>query len=185
MKVKNIKVLLGMHGSGKTMIGNYLHFLGFSYFNEIGTDLRKRCGCNVLDSCFLFDREIMVSEAERDSILLRKRKPVIESWHIGNIAFARARNNESVVDNYINLLERRLKIFRPLAVIIEISDNIFMKRSTECNIDNKNVLLAFYKCVFSETMAIISEYNMQSVSIDGNKDIYDVQKQVIEYLEEK
>jgi len=87
---KRILVLSGVHSAGKSTIGKAMsNDDNFAYYDEIGRRLRCRVTCTVLASCFLFDREIMTLELERDRTLKQDaRIPVVESWHIGNVAFA-------------------------------------------------------------------------------------------------
>lgn len=174
---KDIVVILGVHGSGKTTIGKFLNSNGFAYFGEIGNDLRKTCSCNVLDSCYLFDREIMMKEIERDQVLLsQKRTPAIETWHIGNIAFSRIRKNKEIAKEYEKRLQNQLKKFNPNILLINISDEIFVKRASERGIKSKIRLLKFYKDVFEEERKIIRKYKFPILEICGDKKISELKK---------
>lgn len=177
---KDIVIVLGMHGSGKTTIGKFLNSIGFSYFEEIGTDLRKTCSCTVLDSCYLFDREIMLKEIERDQLLLsQERTPVIETWHIGNIAFSSIRKNTEIVKEYENRFKNQLKKFNPTILLISISDEVFIKRASEKGIKNKQKLLTFYKHVFEEEKRIIENYRFPVLEITGDKKISELKETLL------
>ena len=177
---KDIVVILGVHGSGKTTIGKFLNSNGFVYFGEIGNDLRKTCSCTVLDSCYLFDREIMMKEIERDqSLLSQKCTPAIETWHIGNISFSRIRKNNEIAKEYEKRLQNQLKKFNPNILLISISDEVFVKRASEKGIKNKIKLLNFYKDVLKEEKKIIRKYRFPIVEICGDKEVSDLKKTLL------
>lgn len=146
-QLKDIIVFVGPHGAGKSTIGSAMPKDIFSFYNEIGNALRKDVKCCVTKSCKLFDLEVMRREFERDAAILKDIQiPVIESWHVGNIAFAYARGNQSIAEMYIRLLGERRCQFRPFFVRIHISDKAFLQRTCERDISPK-VSLAFYRIV--------------------------------------
>src|ERR1035437_7590229 len=92
-------VLLGVHGSGKTTLGRALIELGFTFYREIGSDLRARVEYSVNDRVDAFDRHVHQEEKARDAAIIASGPTgiiVIETWHLGNLAFAQARRSDMV-----------------------------------------------------------------------------------------
>lgn len=93
--MKKIIVFNGVHGAGKSTLAQLFveRNQGFAYFPEIGGQLRQEVSYNALQSKEDFDLEVMKRELRRDAQLFTDPKtPVVEIWHIGNMAYALARN---------------------------------------------------------------------------------------------
>ena len=140
---KKIVVLVGVHGSGKTTVGMRLKNDGFDFFPEIGTAMRKKSNKSVCDSQIFFDKQVLSRELERDCDEINMSKyPVIETWHIGNYAFALTR--DSLISNYEAIIEKQLQKLYPLVIWLKIDDETFLSRNNEKKI-HPIESLDFYK----------------------------------------
>lgn len=142
--MKDIIVLTGIHGSGKSTLGRKFEKEGYLFFPEIGTGLREKWDCNVSQRQESFDQIVMEMELERDKELeITAGFPVVESWHIGNIAFAQARGSSVVADMYIRKLFIQLERFYPYIIRLDIDKDLFFKRVNEKMISKEDAW-AFY-----------------------------------------
>ncbi len=130
---KPIVVLNGVHGAGKTTLATLLEQRNNRYqrFPEIGAMLRQEVGMNALSSDECFDTEVIRRETARDYILLTTQKvPLIETWHIGNLAYVSTRSPQ-LLASYEERFPEFLSLFDPIAVFITIPWDIFAQRTTE------------------------------------------------------
>jgi len=92
-------VLLGCHGAGKTSLGKALaRHLGWVFHEEIGRlmaeDPRWRArNLTAASSQQAFDDELFRREVFRDREWPLHRPRIIETWHPGNLAYAKARGS--------------------------------------------------------------------------------------------
>ncbi|MCR4261219.1 MAG: hypothetical protein NUV96_02735 [Candidatus Colwellbacteria bacterium] len=175
-----IVCLLGIHTSGKTTIGEKLHLLGLPYYLEIGNELIQTVDFSSPKAVEWLDREIMRRELKRDDSLLHQKvkTAVVETWHIGNIAYAQIRTL-SVANEYKALLKKQLSKYNPLFFFLDISEETFRKRV------NKPVLLGieedqfiFYKNIRENILSLFNEYGIDYHSIDANRGIEEVTKDI-------
>lgn len=167
---KKIVILTGVHGAGKTTLGKSIETMGkFAFYEELGRNLQTIVSCNVTNRCYLFEREVMRLETQRDSLLVREPLiPVVESWHIANIAFAKARGNFEIAQSYLNLLDQSLEMLEPLVVILKIDDTTFAERMSELNVSLK-VVLAFYRLVEKHIDELTTASKFQHVNLDASQ----------------
>ena len=179
-----IVCLLGIHTSGKTAIGEKLHLLGLPYYFEIGNKLIQTVDFSSPDAVEWLDREIMKRELGRDDFFLHQgiKTAVVETWHIGNIAYAQIRT-PSVANEYKDLLKEQLLKYNPLFFFLDISKETFRKRA------NKPVLLGveedqfiFYQNIRENILSLFNEYKIDYHSIDANQEIDKVIKDISEIL---
>ena len=108
-----IVILNGIHGAGKTTHGRMLKSLRpgeFSYFPEIGGQLRSEVDYNMLKSGVAFDMEVMRRELDRDRDLQTcLNMPVVETWHVGNLAYILERS-PTLAQPAKETLEKQLEI---------------------------------------------------------------------------
>ena len=161
---KRIVVLVGVHGCGKTFLGRMLEKDGFRFFPEIGTEMRKDSNKNVGESQNDFDSLILERESKRDSeSVVNSVNPIIETWHIGNYAFAITRG--SIIDGYGEFIDNLMESFYPLILHLKIDDKTFIDRNTEKNISPQESL-AFYRCLDKNLTQIID-----GLSEDGKVEV--------------
>ena len=96
-----ILALIGPHGVGKTSLGERLAArLHLPFDEELGRALAadpawRPAGATAADAAARFDEELFGRELSRD--LRRGAQPrVVETWHLGNLAYAARRSPEVV-----------------------------------------------------------------------------------------
>jgi len=171
---KRIIVIVGIHGSGKTTLGFSLQTKGFRYYPEIGTELRKIYPENVMQKQVEFDMAVMKKELERDNAIYNDRHvAAIETWHIGNIAFAEARDSTDVATRYKKKLYTQLEKFHPCVIKLSISDSEFRQRASEKDITKEDAL-SFYRKVESNLNRLLYALDSRrliTILTDQYKDI--------------
>ena len=179
-----IVCLLGIHTSGKTTVGEKLHLLGLPYYPEIGNELIQTVDFSSPETVEWFDREIMKRELERDNsfLSLGVEAAVVETWHVGNIAYAEIRT-PSVANEYKALLKEQFLKYNPLFFFLDISEETFRERA------NKPVPLGveedqfiFYQNIRNNILSLFNEYNIDYYSIDANDGIDGVVKHIRKIL---
>lgn len=156
--MRNLVVLLGVHGSGKTTFGSSLPVDQFAFYGEIGAHLRAAVDFGVTSPQEDFDREVMLREVQRDQELLAEpRIPVVETWHIGNLAFALARDSHSVAMQYRQMLTKQLANFEVAAIVFTLPDSEFLSRASEKKTTPHDAL-CFYRQVEQYYQSLLDEY---------------------------
>ena len=98
-------VLIGPHGAGKSTLGRVLAArLGCPFDDEIGERLRRAALQRDADAHAArpqseFDQAVIEAELRRDEEYSEPRTRVVETWHLGNLAYARLRSPE-VAERY-------------------------------------------------------------------------------------
>lgn len=167
---KEAVILLGMHASGKTTAGKFLESRGFPFFPEIGEQIRRQVNFDFLTSVEWFDQEVMNRELVRDKEVLNSVQPVaIETWHIGNIAYAAIRS-PLIAEIYLSQLQRQVDSIQPRCLLFQISEETFRIRSREPVISGtEDDRLRFFFRVHDNLLHILSELNLGYMMIDGNQ----------------
>jgi len=167
---KEAIVLLGMHASGKTTAGKFLESRGFSFFPEIGELIRRQVDFDFLTSIEWFDKEVMDRELTRDQEVLNSpQPPAIETWHIGNIAYAAIRSPR-IAEIYFGELQRQIDSIEPRCLLFQISEETFRTRSKEPVISGtEDDRLRFFLQVQANLLHILSDLNLGYTIIDGNQ----------------
>ena len=170
--MKEIIVVNGVHGSGKSTIAQMLvkdQGDRCAFFTEIGGQLRREVGYNALQSSETFDDEVMRRELLRDRDLLRcNTTPVVETWHIGNLGYAKVRSPKMVI-NYFRAFEEQLGLFEPTVVILEIGWETFRQRATErIKPGQMEELINFYSRIFEEIHRICDYYQIKNFSVNND-----------------
>lgn len=97
-------ILVGVHGAGKTTLGRALSAsLGVPFDQELGRLMRQEALardplCDAQADQPWFDEQLWRRELERDTHASALRgqpiRRVVETWHIGNAAYAAARHSD-------------------------------------------------------------------------------------------
>jgi predicted ATPase len=141
-------VLIGPHGAGKTTLGRLLaSALGWSFHDEIGRRLREEAlavdaHAHAMRPQGSFDQEVMARELARDA---RPGSPrVIETWHPGNLAYARSRSPE-VAAVYWNSLKRLDRQRRTVVLPLRITQKTALARLSEPGPDAGHLVSFFQR----------------------------------------
>lgn len=153
-----VVLLLGIHGSGKSTLGRALADRGFTFHPEIGTEMRAVGDQAVSEAQEGFDRHVMALELSRDQKLFGDGGlPIIETWHLGNIAFAEARGSHDTAHQYRQFLAQRLHDVDVAVVMLRLTDEEFLLRCTERGIQ-ASAALSFYRDVERRQDALVTTF---------------------------
>ena len=126
--------IVGAHGSGKSTLGRALAgALGWEFHHELGEELRLRRlardpGAHALLAQEEFDAELMGLELERDARVCGAR--VVETWHPGNLAYARRRSPQAA-QRYLEALRARGPLRQAWVLPLAISQETAQERLRE------------------------------------------------------
>lgn len=185
--MKTIIVLNGIHGSGKSTVGSMLtqSFPQFAYFYEIGGKLRTEVNYNTMSSGLEFDKEVMNRELARDIELLKSSTiPIVETWHMGNLAYAMNRSPE-LVKKYKSKLQKQLQLFEPIGFTFEISPDIFLQRISEYVPSEKlDDYIRFFNQISQNTFDIYSSLGIKHYVINNDGSLDETYQELIRLLRE-
>lgn len=169
--MKRIIVLNGVHSSGKSTIGKSLAERDnrLEFFYEIGGELRDEVDYNSLTTYDEYDAEIFRRELLRDSKLIDTvRIPVVETWHVGNIAYAMLRS-PSLVPGLLSGFEARLKVFDPVFIAVTIDSETFLKRARENIVPYETEeAMSFFRKVYENMIELYGRYQLNYFEIENN-----------------
>lgn len=178
--------VVGRHAVGKSTVCGALEQAGFDTYPEIGKELRKEVDFEYMDSVEWFDLEVMKQEQARDAMLRDSfhRKPIaIETWHIGNIAFA-AERSPQVASLYKERLREEIEKIEPVAIIVDVENAVFEERATDpiANEAERKQRLAFYDNIRRNIQDIISEFEIPRIEVSGQQDIHQTLDEIQSWL---
>lgn len=176
--------LLGIHASGKTTIGEKLTELGIPYYLEIGNELIKQVDFNSPEKVAWFDREIMHREVARDDEIFSHESGVgaVETWHIGNIAYAQIRTPE-VAAEYKELFKEQTEKCNPVFVFLDIDEETFRKRANlDVPLGVEEDVFVFYRDIRDNILSIFEELDIQYHRVDATQPTDKVFEDVREIL---
>jgi len=182
-----IVCLLGIHTSGKTTVGEKLHLLGLPYYLEVGNKLIQTVDFSSPDAVEWLDREIMKRELERDDSFLSDgiNVAVVETWHIGNIAYAEIRT-PSVANEYKALLKEQINKYNPLFFYLDIGEETFIERANEpVPLGVEEDQFIFYQNIRNNILSLFKEFGIDYFSIDANQEMDSVMKDITEILQSR
>lgn len=170
---------------GKTTFCSALEELGFEAHFEIGRKLRKRVDFSFSDKVEWFDQQVLNEEVKRDAQLSSYSRPLaVETWHIGNIAFALERSPE-VAARYKQLLPEALARFNPRAVLVDVDDLTFEDRASDPvdSVEGTEGRRKFYVRVNMNLRSLVSEFEIPCIEISGTDEVSDNLKKVKAWLQ--
>jgi len=154
-------VLTGPHGAGKTTVGTALAGrLGVRFDEEIGRVLRERAlaadpGASAWRPDPAFDAAVFEAERARDEARAAERLRVIETWHIGNLAYAEQRSPE-VADAMRGYLSGAAPRDRVIVVPVIASDDVLRRRANEPGAAS-DAAQSFFRRVAARSVVIAQE----------------------------
>mgnify|MGYP001080623192 CR=1 FL=1 len=166
---KTVVALVGLPSSGKTILGNFLELSGFRFLPEVAEALRQR-GATVGEKAgFDFDRKVMQMEFRRDHYFLCSSHTVliVETWHLGNIAYATARSSP-IVRTYKSRFSSTAEKVRIRCIVLNINPSTSYLRSLKSKKSAENSL-KFLEAVQRHTRSVLEEFRLPSIVIDASK----------------
>lgn len=174
-------MLAGVHGAGKSTLGRFLDPKRFSYEPEIGSVLRRLTDRSVSATQPEFDRQVMSMEFDRDARRIsNSRIPVIETWHLGNLAFAENRGSSQVSRDYRARLGGELSKYSAHVIELNITDEEFLARNSESSISTRESL-EFYRGIESRTHELMREYESShrlALTLDGAAPVEQLSREI-------
>lgn len=173
-------VVVGRHAVGKSTICKAFEKTGYDAYGEIGKELRKEVAFEYSDSVPWFDQKVMELEMTRDAKLqgeINSRPIVIETWHVGNIAFAEQRSPE-IAQQYREFLKNHLKTIQPLAVLVDVDDKVFEERASDPVLESELVRKEFYSAVKDSIVEVLKDCEIPYVEVSGTENAEDVVRDV-------
>ena len=175
-KMKKIFIFNGVHGSGKSTVAQNIVKMDkrFKYFDEIGKRVREKMGGATVDINKEFDKKVMIEELERDQKLLETEKiPIVETWHIGNIAYIEKRNPD-LTREYVEKMLNQMNFIEPCGVIFKIDHQTFKQRMTEKIPPEKlSEYIVFYNSIIYNTLDLYNKYKIPYIIYDNNTNSID------------
>jgi dephospho-CoA kinase len=141
-------VIVGVHGAGKTTSATFLSELGYLPHLELGWVCRQELlrddpGAITLrgEDLEWFDEKILALELQRDRFVAEASglAHCIETWHVGNLAYAQLRSPR-LVPRFEEALEAQARAMRPFVVLLTITRETFLSRYALSGFDADDVL---------------------------------------------
>jgi len=173
-------VLTGVHRMIRLAIAQDTKaFSGISYFPSIADDLKQRGASGHWESCPFFDELLMHQEMQRDSIVLQLlQRPqsvvLIEQWHIGNLAWAKALSSDTA-QKYEERLYDHLRLFDGIAIEIW-----YISTDLEKIIPLR--LRVSYEAYLQELSTLMKRLRFPVQNLDGDAPLAFVRKRVLYLL---
>jgi hypothetical protein len=173
-----MRVLLGIHTAGKSTLGHMFQNKGFPFFPEVAIGFLNNQYPWLLDDHF--DVQVMANEFKRDQLFYGLHDPFfVETWHIGNMAYARARNSK-VIDKYYYQIRQHVEYFSPTVYLLAIPPEIISVRSKYfSDSDNIKQVIDFYRKVTVELYSVIELLKITPVIIDATSNAESVFNKVL------
>lgn len=167
---KQVIVFNGIHAAGKSAVAMELaRQLSYTYFPEIGAEEHDKVDYNRLKELGFYDFNIIAREAARDNQLMQNPSvPVVETWHIGNLAYVRARTPylSALAEG---VLTSALERFDPLAVFLDISWETFKQRAkVGITPDNLRCLTKFFRYIQNEILETYKKFDIKHLIINND-----------------
>lgn len=170
-------VVAGIHGAGKSTATKHLSSLGYFVHAEIGWALRQQqihlahkgstlSGPNLE----WFDKLIFDAELKRDRFLqeFTELPHCVETWHIGNLAYAIQRSPK-VVSKLEKVLLQQVQALKPTIIHLTISEGTFCDRCSLPDLPTE-LLLPFYLNIDRCIAQLISQYQLRAHVVSNDED---------------
>jgi nicotinamide riboside kinase len=179
--MKEILIFNGIHSAGKSTLAQLLaHKTGHPFYKELGHEILQSHNFQLFPE---LDQTIMDQELARDTELLQvPTLPIVETWHIGNLAYAQLRDKDTY-KIYLQALDQVLQHISPIAIYVTISETTFKSRYNE-NYFNKPIkeMIHFYRHIEDTTLTLYSKYKIPYISVANDTNVDQTYQQLIEKL---
>ena len=109
----------------------------------------------------------------------------METWHIGNIAYAEIRT-PSVANEYKALLKEQINKYNPLFFYLDIGEETFIERANEpVPLGVEEDQFIFYQNIRNNILSLFKEFGIDYFSIDANQEMDSVMKDITEILQSR
>ncbi len=178
-------VLTGMHTSGKTTASRLLSSIGYLAHGEIGWAHRQAI-LDARDGELLvgqeldgFDRTILGCELLRDEFIssARSLRHSVESWHIGNLAYAAVRSPDVVPALEAAFFDRSLQM-KPLVIHLTVNRSNFLARASLPDLPPPE-LYEFYRHVDDQISGYLSRCDVPSHLLPNDGSISDLERRLL------
>jgi hypothetical protein len=185
---KHFFFLCGSHCTGKTTILHRLKSKKVIDFNgsELGKDLFYSRKFQVDCQTDLFEREVTTLELERDKKIIVDDDIMIaasETWHPGNLAYAKVRNPHCVDDLLANYIKKTPLISSAQGIWLRIPWELIYKR-TKTFADSPEWAADFYTEIdkkIEDSLKSLDLYERTTI-ISAEDDLADVESQVAQVI---
>ena len=180
--------ICGPHTAGKTSIlkilkdDSTIDFTG----GEIGKELYYERLLKTEEQNEDFELEVTQRELERDSFIFRQKfkNSVVESWHVGNLAYAMVRNPHSI-EKLVTLINTSPFLQRSYGIWLRVSAENIIKRTKTFSKD-KEWAAEFYTRIDSKMESCFQTLNLSGYCVvDANRDFDIIMKDVYNIIQLK
>lgn len=119
-----------------------------------------------------FDIEVMKRELIRDvDVANCKEIPIVETWHIGNMAYILSRNRDLFL-RYSKIFAQKLQFFEPFAILVKINSETFRSRIRE-KIDVRDITAVekFYREIFKNTCNLYMAFRINYIVVNNDQEL--------------
>jgi predicted ATPase len=175
-------VLAGVHTAGKTSLGLRLQEIGYDFFPEVA--MESIAGLSPWELGPSFDESVIAEELARDSKLRMHRQPLfVETWHIGNLAYARVRN-PSVALKYEARVRAHVSEFSPLVYFLDLKVDLLRERTAYFTHESdRTKAVSFYSHVRREFFETFGLLHVSPIIVDASRDFASVLGTILQHEE--
>jgi hypothetical protein len=162
--------LIGLPSSGKTTIGKFLRNSGYELLPEAASIFISKGYEGGERARPEFDRKIMDFEFARDYRFYHSTHSVqiVETWHIGNLAYAMARDS-FIVNEYKRAFTQTLNDLETRCLLLELTPKESYDRSLQLKKQTVNSVYFLTK-VRDFMISVIDEFGLVVETLDANQE---------------